>query len=94
MTAIGTKYQMVIDRTARQRLGVQPGWVAVQTVVGDHLEVRFLPPEHDQSLAGSLSRYARRAPRTGHAPHGKMTGAAEKQAAWEAEARARWPAAE
>ena len=82
MTTVGTKYQMVIDRTARQRLGVRPGWVAVQAVVGDHLEVRFLPPEHDESLAGSLRHYAK----------GTATeAAADKRAAWEAEVAARWP---
>ncbi len=59
MTKVGTKYQMVIDREVREELGVRPGWVAVQAVVGDHLEVRFLPPEHDRSLAGSLREYAR-----------------------------------
>lgn len=59
MTKVGSKYQVVIDRGARRRLGVRPGWVAVQTVVGDHLELRFLPPEHDRSLAGSLERYGR-----------------------------------
>jgi hypothetical protein len=58
MTTVGTKYQMVIERQARQALGVAPGWRAVQTVVDDHLEVRFLPPEHDESLAGSLRAYA------------------------------------
>lgn len=59
MTKVGTKYQMVIDREVREELGVRPGWVAVQAVVGDHLEVRFLPPEHNRSLAGSLGEYAR-----------------------------------
>lgn len=58
MTKVGTKYQVVIEREARRRLGVRPGWVAVQTVVGDHLELRFLPPEHDRSLAGDLGEYA------------------------------------
>ena len=58
MTKVGTKYQIVIEREARRRLGVRPGSVAVQTVVGDHLELRFLPPEHDRSLAGDLREYA------------------------------------
>jgi bifunctional DNA-binding transcriptional regulator/antitoxin component of YhaV-PrlF toxin-antitoxin module len=84
MTTVGTKYQMVIDRAARRRLGIRPGWVAVQTVVGDHLEVRFLPPEHDESLAGSLRRFARR-------PASTTDRTAEKRAAWDAEVGARWP---
>ena len=76
MTTVGTKYQMVIEREARERLGIQPGWEAVQVVVGDRLEVRFLPPEHERSLGGSLERYARR-------PTGDY--AAEKREGWEAE---------
>lgn len=75
MTKVGTKYQVVIDREARRRLGIRPGWVAVQTVVGDRLELRFLPPEHDRSLAGSLGRYAK-----GTVPD----PADEERAAWEA----------
>jgi bifunctional DNA-binding transcriptional regulator/antitoxin component of YhaV-PrlF toxin-antitoxin module len=59
MTTVGTKYQVVIEQAVRQRLGIRPGWIAVQTVVDDHLELRFLPPEHDQSLAGSLRAYGR-----------------------------------
>ena len=81
MAIIGTKYQMVIDRKLRKRLGIQPGWEAVQWVVGDRLEVRFLPPEHNRSLAGSLRQYAKE-PVTDYA--------AEKREAWEAEVDARW----
>lgn len=51
MATVGAKYQVVIEQAAREKLGIQPGWIAVQTVVGDHLEVRFLPPEHDRSRA-------------------------------------------
>jgi hypothetical protein len=43
----------------REKLGIQSGCVAIQTVVGDHVEMRFFPPEHDRSLAGSLHLYAR-----------------------------------
>lgn len=75
MTTVGTKYQVVIEREARRKLGIEPGWVAVQTVVGDHLELRFLPPEHDRSLAGSLGEYA---------PESITEPAEEERAAWEA----------
>lgn len=65
----------------RERLGVKPGWAAVQAVVDDHLVVRFLPPEHDRSLAGSLSHYAR----------GPVKDwAAVKRAAWEAHVDEKW----
>ena len=74
MTKVGTKYQVVIGSEARRKLGIRPGWVSVQTVVGDRLELRFLPPEHDRSLAGALAGYAGR----GAAP------ADEERAAWEA----------
>jgi bifunctional DNA-binding transcriptional regulator/antitoxin component of YhaV-PrlF toxin-antitoxin module len=82
MTKVGTKYQVVIEREARRRLGIRPGWVAVQTVVGDRLELRFLPPKHDRSLAGSLGRYA-----TGEAV---PDPADEERAAWEAHVDEEW----
>jgi bifunctional DNA-binding transcriptional regulator/antitoxin component of YhaV-PrlF toxin-antitoxin module len=82
MATVGTKYQVVIEREARRKLGIGPGWVAVQTVVGDHLELRFLPPEHERSLAGSLGRYARR----GTVPE----PADEERAAWEAHVDEEW----
>jgi len=73
MATVGTKYQVVIEQAIREKLGIQPGWVAVQTVVGDHLEIRFLPPEHDRSLLGSLRGFSR----------GPVTDyAAEKEAGW------------
>ena len=75
---MGTKYQVVIGREARRKLGIEPGWVAVETVVGDRLELRFLPPEHDRSLAGGLARYA-----VGAVPE----PAEEERAAWEAHVR-------
>ena len=81
MTKVGTKYQMVIDREARKELGIRPGWVAVQAVVGGRLEVRFLPPEHDRSLAGSLKEYATK---------GGRDVADEKRAAWEAHVDEEW----
>ena len=79
MTKVGSDYQTVIDREVREELGVRPGWVAVQAVVGDCLEVRFLPPEHDRSLAGSLKEYAREG---GPDPREDL--------AWEAHVDERW----
>lgn len=81
MAKVGSKYQVVLDREARRRLGVRPGWVAVQTVAGDHLEIRFLPPEHDRSLAGILHAYARES---------STDLGAEREASWAAEVGARW----
>jgi len=56
---VGTKGQVVIEKGIRDRLGVEPGWRAVQLLVDDHVELYFIPPEHDRSVAGALSKYAR-----------------------------------
>ena len=55
---VGPKGQVVIAKEIRDRLGVEPGWLALQRVVGDHVEVHFLPPEHRKSLKGSLADQA------------------------------------
>jgi bifunctional DNA-binding transcriptional regulator/antitoxin component of YhaV-PrlF toxin-antitoxin module len=55
---VGSKGQIVIAKQIRERLGVEPGAVALQRLVGDHVEVYFLPPEHTRSLKGSLRAYA------------------------------------
>ncbi len=52
---VGPKGQIVIAKEIRDQLGVEPGWLALQRVVGDHVEVHFLPPEHRKSLKGSLA---------------------------------------
>src|SRR5947209_18838908 len=51
---IGPKGQVVIKKEIRDRLGVGPGWKATQRVVDDHVELRFIPPTHNRSLAGCL----------------------------------------
>jgi bifunctional DNA-binding transcriptional regulator/antitoxin component of YhaV-PrlF toxin-antitoxin module len=60
---VGTKGQVVISKPTRERLGVQPGWEALERVVDDHVEIRFIPPPHDRSLKGSLATAIRRRPR-------------------------------
>jgi bifunctional DNA-binding transcriptional regulator/antitoxin component of YhaV-PrlF toxin-antitoxin module len=54
---VGSKGQVVIAKDIRERLGVEPGWTALQRLVGDHVEVYFLPPEHTKSLKGSLASH-------------------------------------
>ena len=54
---VGTKGQVVIAKEIRERLGVKPGWIALQSLVEDRVEIYFLPPEHQESLKGSLSHY-------------------------------------
>ena len=50
----------VPTRRNAHALGVQPGFVTVQTLVNDHVEIRFYPPEHTRSLRGALKKYATR----------------------------------
>jgi AbrB family looped-hinge helix DNA binding protein len=55
--SVGPKGQVVIEKEIRDRLGVEPGWRALQVLVDDHVEIYFLPPEHRRSIAGCLSDY-------------------------------------
>lgn len=59
-TKVGTKGQIVIEDPIREALGIEPGYMAVQTLVGDHVEIRFFPPDHQRSLKGVLAKYVRR----------------------------------
>ena len=54
---VGAKGQVVIAKEIRERLGVEPGWMALQRVVDDHVEVYFVAPEHRKSLKGSLAAH-------------------------------------
>ncbi|HET9765633.1 MAG TPA: AbrB/MazE/SpoVT family DNA-binding domain-containing protein [Thermoanaerobaculia bacterium] len=57
---VGSKGQVVIDKRIRDELGVEPGSLAIQQRVGDHVEIAFLPPEHTRSLRGILQGARRR----------------------------------
>jgi bifunctional DNA-binding transcriptional regulator/antitoxin component of YhaV-PrlF toxin-antitoxin module len=57
---VGEKGQVVIEKPLREALGVKPGFVTAQTLVDDHLEIRFYPPEHSRSLRGILKKYVTR----------------------------------
>lgn len=74
---VGTKGQVVIAKEIRDKLGVEPGWLALQRLVDDHVEVYFVPPEHRRSLKGSLAKYA-----TKRLPPGPEWDKA-RDAAWE-----------
>ena len=56
---VGTKGQVVIDKEIRDRLGIEPGWLALQRVVDDHVEIHFVRPAHSESLRGSLAPYTK-----------------------------------
>ena len=53
---VGSKGEMHIRKELLEALGIGPGWIALQRVVDNKLEVEFLPPEHRESLAGSLPK--------------------------------------
>lgn len=57
---VGTKGQIVISKEIRDKMGVKPGWVALERLVGDHVEVYFVPPEHNRSLKGALLPHIRK----------------------------------
>ena len=73
---VGERYQITIDKLVRERLGVQPGDLAVERVEDGLLVVEFMPRRHDRSLRGIL----RRAP----VLPGSTNSTAEKEAAWTA----------
>jgi bifunctional DNA-binding transcriptional regulator/antitoxin component of YhaV-PrlF toxin-antitoxin module len=57
---VGPKGQVVIEKEIRDRLGVQPGWQAVQLLVDNHVRIYFIPPEHNRSLRGILQPFIQR----------------------------------
>ena len=77
---VGQKGQVVIAKEIRDRLGIGPGWRAFQRVVGDHVELSFLPPRHARSLRGVLASKLQRRP----------VDLEAEEAAWEREARREW----
>src|SRR5207245_5270006 len=56
---VGARYQMVIEKDVRERLGIEPGAIAVQTVVDGKLEAQSLPAPHNRSLAGTFHKYSK-----------------------------------
>lgn len=78
---VGPKGQVVIEKEIRERLGLQPGWVALQRLVSDRVEISFVPPVHSRSLLGALA---------GHTDVSVPSGedwARAKETAWDRAAR-------
>ena len=59
-SVIGQKGQIVIEKPIRDALRLEPGYLAIQRLVDDHVELYFYPPEHRESLRGVLADQARR----------------------------------
>lgn len=61
---------------------MKPGWVALQRLVNNRVEIYSLPPEHRQSLKESLAKYTK--------PHVSIGDAWDRvqEAAWQAAAEA------
>ncbi len=73
---VGQKGQVVIEKALRDALGIEPGYVAVQRMMGDHIELYFYPPEHNDSLLGALKGKVQ-------IPKEEMEWADIRQRAWE-----------
>ena len=80
---VGQKGQVVIAKEIRDSLGIAPGWVTLQRVVDDHVEIRFFPPDHRESLKGTLAPYLTR-----HIPSSAEFADAKEQA-WQSAAQGR-----
>ena len=80
---VGPKGQVVIAKGIRDALGIAPGWVSLQRLVDDHVEIHFLPPEHRESLKGALAPYVKT-----HVPPGDEWRDAQERA-WNDAVRAR-----
>lgn len=78
---VGSKGQIVIAKDIRDKLGVESGWIAIQRLVGDHVEMYLVPPEHADSLKGSLKKHLK-----GRAAPGKEWDRA-REAAWDKASR-------
>ena len=83
---VGPKGQVVIDRSIRDRLGVEPGMLAIQRLVDDHVEIRFVHGPHHRSLAGAARPFIRRRPAAGERDATEL--------AWDAEVRRHLPDAQ
>ena len=59
---VNPRGQITVDRTVRERLGVRPGMIAVQQILGNQLVVTFIPAPHERSLAGVLGKPPRAVP--------------------------------
>jgi AbrB family looped-hinge helix DNA binding protein len=78
---VGERFQITIDKAAREQLGVQPGDQAVEWVEDGRLVVAFLPRPHQESMLGILKAM------TGRTIDPITDWQALKDAAWTARSR-------
>jgi bifunctional DNA-binding transcriptional regulator/antitoxin component of YhaV-PrlF toxin-antitoxin module len=74
---VGAKGQVVIKKEFRDKLGVQPGSMAIQHLVNGYVQIHFAPPAHNRSLRGALAKYVKGRSTAGK-PWRKI-----REAAWE-----------
>ncbi len=53
---VGERFQITIDKEAREALGIKPGDRAIERVEGGRLVVDFMPAPHRESLLGIFRR--------------------------------------
>jgi AbrB family looped-hinge helix DNA binding protein len=53
---VGERFQITIDKTVREQLGIQPGDLAIERVEDGRLVVDFMPKPHRRSMLGILKR--------------------------------------
>jgi AbrB family looped-hinge helix DNA binding protein len=53
---VGERFQITIDKEAREALGIRPGDRAIERVERGRLVVDFMPAPHRESLLGILKR--------------------------------------
>jgi AbrB family looped-hinge helix DNA binding protein len=78
---VGERFQITIDKAAREQLDVQPGDQAVEWVEDGRLVVAFLPRPHRESMLGILKTM------TGRSIEPVSDWQALKDRAWEARSR-------
>lgn len=78
---VGERFQITIDKSIREKLGVQPGDQAVEWIENGRLAVAFLPRPHHESLLGILKTM------TGRTIEPITDWQAVKERAWEARSR-------
>jgi AbrB family looped-hinge helix DNA binding protein len=49
---VGERFQITIDKTVREELGIVPGDLAIERVEDGRLVVEFMPKPHRRSLRG------------------------------------------